>query len=74
MAIRTITNTVFPRSPDDFVVATSGGTIDGASGIAELAFDDAVYTSSVQRQRLILTLEHMVDFLKETKRDWPLTS
>ena len=61
------------QSPDDVTTATSGGTITGASGVLEVVYDDTAFTGAEGKTRLILALEHMLDYLKESKTPWPLT-
>jgi len=72
MAIRFITATSVSPRADGFAVTVTGGTIDGASGTVELAFDDAVFTVAEGKTRLILAVEELLDYLKETARPWPL--
>lgn len=62
-----------PQSPDDITVATSGGTITGASGTVEVVYDDTAFTGAEGKQRLILALEHITNYLKEAKTTWPLS-
>lgn len=72
MASRYIfTTKINPQSPDDFSSATSGGTITGSSGVVELVFNDAAFTSGEGKQRLILAVEHLLNYLKEPKTTWP---
>ncbi len=72
MAVRFVSATnVSPRA-DGFTVTAVGGTLDGASAVVELTFDDAVFTVAEGKTRLILAVEELLDFLKETARPWPL--
>ncbi len=73
MANRTITAAkINPQSPDDYFTGT-GGTITGASGVVELVYDDTQFTAAESKTRLILAVEHLLDYLKETNDTWPLS-
>lgn len=73
MASRYIFTTKLNPTPDDFSVATSGGTITGASGAVELVFDDAVFTGANGKIALIRAVEQMLNVIKQQSSTWPLT-
>mgnify|MGYP001599855488 FL=1 len=73
MASRYVFTTKINPTPDDFTPAAAGGTITGASGVAELVFSDTAFTGAEGKTRLILAVEQLLNYLKETKRPWPLT-
>lgn len=77
MASRYIFTTVIDPSPsldNDWSLATSGGTITGASGVVELVFDDTAFTGAEGKKRLLLALKSLEAFLEDGKRDWPLST
>lgn len=62
-----------PKSPDDVTTATTGGTLAGASAVLTVAYNDASFTKAEGKERLILALERITDYLKETKTTWVLS-
>lgn len=61
-----------PQSPDDIAISTSGGTLDG-SNVVQLNYNDASFTGSEGKTRLILAVEHILDKLQEPDVTWPIS-
>jgi hypothetical protein len=55
---------------NNIVAAAAGGTLAG-SQVAQLVFDDAVFVGQEGKQRLLLLLESIGNFI-ETARSWPI--
>lgn len=59
-----------PQSPDDVNFNASGATLNG-SNVLQVNYNDASFTGSEGKVRLIMALEHILNGLKEGHQDWP---
>lgn len=65
-----------PNGPDDVFSTVTGGTLNGASATLQVTWDDAVFLAagndkSADNKALILALEHLINFLRESSTEWP---
>ncbi len=69
-----LSSTKLNTKVDDVTIdVTTGGTLTGASAVVEIVFDEDVFTGANGKKRLLLSLEAMMNKLKQSGTTWPLT-